>query len=151
MDLTLKKQVFAACQTRLTERIADLREEMKETQLAASEETKSSAGDKYETGRAMLDMESERLSGQLNEARKLYDALMLLSPTKSHDKVQIGSLVATSRGTFYVSVGLGAVKVDDVAYYCISPQSPMGQVLAGLSAGEEAPFQGQTVQVMEVV
>ncbi|MEQ9442037.1 MAG: 3-oxoacyl-ACP synthase [Cyclobacteriaceae bacterium] len=151
MDLSLKKQVFAACQTRLSERIADLREEMRETKLAASEDTKSSAGDKYETGRAMLDMERERLSAHLNETGKMYDLLASLSATKLYEQVQVGSLVATSRGIFYVSVGLGSVVVDGNAYYCISPQSPMGQALFGLSAGEETLFQGQAVQVTQVV
>lgn len=151
MDLSLKKMIYGACEARLSERLTALREEMKEAQLASAEETKSSAGDKYETGRAMLEIEKERLSGQLAEARRLYEVLLPLLPTKSHSQVQIGSLVSTSRGIFYITVGLGAITVGDTAYYCISPQSPMGQILSGLSAGDEVPFQEQTVKVLSVV
>lgn len=76
-------------------------------QLAANEETKSSAGDKYETGRAMMQLEIEKQSVQLAEAMKLKHVLSQINPEKTTETIQSGSLVFTDQGNFYISISAG--------------------------------------------
>jgi hypothetical protein len=52
------------------QRIASAEEAIRMAQESANQEGKSSAGDKYETGRAMAQLEIEKASGQLAEANK---------------------------------------------------------------------------------
>jgi len=57
----IKEELFKVCQAHIDERIFHLQETMKSTQDAVKDESKSSVGDKYETTRAMLHLETEQL------------------------------------------------------------------------------------------
>ena len=94
-------------------------------------ETKSSAGDKHETGRAMAQLEQEKLSRQLSETRKTLEGLRKIDPTDASTTIGFGSLVKTDRGYFYVSVGIGQIDVSSTKIFCITAGSPLGQKLLG--------------------
>ena len=49
-----------------------------------------------------------------------------------------GSLVKTNLGLLFVSVALGKVSIGELTVMALSPQSPLGQQLMGLSVGESA-------------
>ncbi|MGB3586963.1 MAG: GreA/GreB family elongation factor [Tunicatimonas sp.] len=146
----MKKQIFESCKNQLTEQISGLQTELQGYKSAVSDETKSSVGDKYETGRAMLHLEQERLYKQLAEAERLYNLLISL-PNQVCKKVQPGSLVKTSQGLFYFAVGLGQVKVDDLTAFCVSLKSPIGQALLNCEVGEVVSFQQQKWEVLEII
>jgi hypothetical protein len=151
MDLAFKERVFTACKEILAEKVTTLDEEIRQTRQAASEETKSSMGDKYETGRAMLHLTRERLEGQLAQAQKSYSAVLALTPTSVHERVRVGSLVKTDRGIFYISVGIGQVRVDDQTISCISATAPIGRILIDLYSEGSTTFQGKPLSVLAVV
>ncbi|MEM9833356.1 MAG: 3-oxoacyl-ACP synthase [Bacteroidota bacterium] len=151
MNLDLKQQVFEVCKGRLEKQISGLQAELQQYKSAVSEETKSSVGDKYETGRAMLHLEQERLFKQLAEAERLFNLLVSLEPNQKFVKVQPGSLVETDQGYFYFAIGLGQVKVDSLTIYCVSLKSPVGQALANREAGEEISFQQRRWKVLNII
>ena len=62
-------------------------------QEAANDDTKSTAGDKHETGRAMMHLEREKGEMQLIEAEKLKSFLDRVDISKTYQTVQTGSLV----------------------------------------------------------
>lgn len=99
-------------------------------------DTKSSAGDKHETSRAMTQLEQEKLSNQLMQTRRLQEILAQIDPNSKHEKVQFGSLVATDAGTFFISVGLGVLLHKTEEFYCIAATSPVGQTLLGKKVGD---------------
>ncbi|WKN43508.1 GreA/GreB family elongation factor [Tunicatimonas pelagia] len=147
----MKRQIFENCKDRLEKQISGLQTELQQYKSAVSEETKSSVGDKYETGRAMLHLEQERLFKQLTEAERLYNLLASLEPTQKYTKVLPGSLVETNQGHFYFAVGLGQVKVDDLSVYCVSLKSPVGQALVNRKVGEEISFQQRMWKILNIV
>ena len=151
MNFDLKRQVFESCKDRLEKQVSGLQEELQQYKLAVSEETKSSVGDKYETGRAMLHLEQERLFNQLAEAERLYNLLTSLKPDQEFTKVQPGSLVETSQGYFCFAVSLGQVKVDNLTIYCVSLKSPVGQALVNREVGEAVSFQQRTWKILNIV
>ena len=71
----LRQQLLSQCQIVVHQRIASAQDAIRMAQDSANEEGKSSAGDKYETGRAMAQLEIEKASSQLAEANKLKQAL----------------------------------------------------------------------------
>jgi hypothetical protein len=109
-------------------------------QASANEETKSSAGDKYETGRAMMQLEIEKNTVQLGEANKLKQLLDKIDPDKKLNKVQLGSLVITNQGNFYISISVGQLQVNGEKYYAIASTSPIGLKLNGLSERDSFVF-----------
>lgn len=138
----LKPVIHKACLEKVDSRIHSIQELLKEIQGAANSETKSSAGDKYETGRAMAHLETEKLMPQLLEAKKQKEILLSINPTKEHKKIQSGSLVKTKTGLFYISVGLGKIELENNSIFVLSPISPIGQLLINKKAGDNYTFNG---------
>lgn len=120
-------------------------------QASANEETKSSAGDKYETGRAMMQLEIEKNTVQLSEALKLKQALAAIDPIKSTTVVQPGSLVVTNQYNYYIAISAGQLKIGDKVYFAISPGSPIGMQLTGLSVGETFVFNSKVLCIEHIV
>lgn len=119
-------------------------------QEAANEETKSSAGDKYETGRAMAQLEIEKGSVRLAEARKLKVALSQISRPMDSGVVRLGSLVVTDQGKYFLAVPVGRLEIDGVEWFVISPASPIGTALMGARLGQQINFQKKNISVMQV-
>lgn len=140
---TIKQRLYNHCVRYVNDRIDSIQNEIRLQQVAANAETKSSVGDKYETGRAMAQLEIERNSTQLREAEKLRVVLQRLDLTKSTDVVVVGSLVQTSRGVVFVAISLGITTVDHEKFLVISSDSPIGKLLMGKRVGEEAVFMGE--------
>lgn len=115
-----------------------------------SSEHKSSAGDKHETSRAMTQLEQEKLSTQLSQFGIQKEIISKLNLSKS-DKVQLGSIVKTTQGVFFISIGLGKIEINNNDIYCISASSPIGQLLLNLEVGKSYTFNGKTNTIVEIL
>lgn len=122
-----------------------------EAQKASNDDTKSSAGDKYETGRAMMQQETDRNRLQLAETNKLKVALNLINPAHVSDTAEPGSIVITDRGNFYIAISAGLINVNGEDYFAISPVSPIGLLLKGQKAGKEFALNGKPYQIKMVI
>ncbi len=140
----LKQNLHALCLAYIQVRMAGAEEAIRGAQLSANEETKSSAGDKYETGRAMAQLEIEKNILQQAESVKLKQALDQIEPGIKTSRVQRGSLVHTSQGSFYIAISAGQFTIQNKIYFAISPASPVGQKLMGLGPNESFNFKGKT-------
>ena len=149
MDST-KPVLHAACQAFIEQRIAAARTAMQAAQESSSSETKSSAGDKYETGREMANAERDRNAAHMRQAQQLETELARISPDAACDTVRPGALVTTSLGRFYISTSAGRLAGEEPAVFAVSAAAPVAMVLKGLRAGEEATFNGQLVRVLAV-
>ncbi len=114
---------------------------MQNAQDSANEETKSSAGDKYETGRAMAQIERDRHAQLFDQLRQERAVLDRIDPDFVFQRVGLGALVTTSVGVFFVSVSAGMVVVEGQKVIAMSPQSPLGASLMGKQAGDSFLFQ----------
>ena len=146
----LKIRFHEHCHSLVQEKLAEIEAAMREAQEAANEETKSSAGDKYETSRAIMHLEKEKLASQRTEILKLIRVLEQINPHRPADPITLGSLVETSQGTFYLAVSLGNVTFEGNTYWVISPVAPIGQALLGLRVGDNFIFNGNTVKITDV-
>lgn len=146
----LKIRLHACCLEQLKQSIDSLERAMADAQAAANEETRSSAGDKYETGRAMMQAEKDKYARQLAAAMANRRLLETLQPEQARRRVEAGSLVRTNEGMYFFSAPLGKVEMDGKIFFALSMSSPLGQALLGKQAGEKVKFQGREVAV-EVV
>ena len=146
----LKREAYVLCQDYINNRIQTVKTAMDIAQASANDETKSSAGDKYETGRAMMQLELEKNSVQLVEANKLKQTLDQLDPDKLSDTVQLGSLVTTNHGCFYLSISAGPLKLRGSLVFAVSTASPIGVKLAGLKKGDSFQLNGKDYLVQHV-
>lgn len=134
------------------ERIATITQAIQSAQQSAGEETKSSAGDKYETGREMMQQETNRNMAQLTEANKLKVALNQIpadAPPASF--VQTGSLVLTDNGSFYIAISAGALKYNGETYFAVSIASPIGMQLKGKRVNESFMLNSKVYRIQSVL
>ncbi len=117
------------CLEIIEDNILTIKLALQEAQDAANNETKSSAGDKHETGRAMAQLETEKLTSQLSEALNLKATLSKITTNDTVKQVALGSVVFTNNGNFYVSVSLGKLEIEQYQFFSISQQSPIGKLL----------------------
>src|ERR1700716_2356496 len=127
----LKAELHKRCADYVKMRMEAAEQGIKEAQQASKEDTKSSAGDKYETGRAMMQQETDRNAVQLNETNKLKVALNQLHYLVISDTAETGSLVITNNGNFFIAISAGVLMVNGETYFAISPASPVGLRLKG--------------------
>ncbi len=148
--IELKQSLFELCNQLVNERIKMAEDGLNQAQSAANNETKSSAGDKYETGRAMMHLEKEKLSLQLSEAIKMKKALVLINPNKTSAEAELGSIVKTSNANYFLSISAGALKVGEETFFAISPVSPVGQLLIGKLKGDSIDFAGKQSELLAI-
>jgi len=149
--IELKRKILALCQQTVNSKLELLNENIKHLQESANEETKSSAGDKYETGRAMAQLEIEKLSAQISDLRKQKQALDQIDINKSFHKIQAGCYVQSNQGNFFIAASLGLLKVDDQQVFCISPSSPIAQKFIGLAGGDSFSFNSKSYVINAVI
>jgi transcription elongation GreA/GreB family factor len=150
MNPSVKFLLYQQCQALAEQRIQTAREAMNSAQAAANAEGKSSAGDKYETGRAMMQLERDQHARALAEAQKLKQALENIDPQRSSTVVQPGSLVHTSIGSFFVAISLGRLQLAGNEFMAISPQSPIGALLMGKKEGDRLEFNKKQIEVLQL-
>jgi transcription elongation GreA/GreB family factor len=134
--MTIKDKLYDYCIHFVDDRIHRIQEEIRSAQAAANEETKSSAGDKYETGRAMAQGTIERNTQQLAEAEKVKAALQRMPAVTHPDRIVPGTLITTSRGMFYLSISIGLVTLEKQTFFIVSADSPIGKSLLGKTIGD---------------
>lgn len=150
-QLSIKQQLFTHCEQYIHQKIMAAQQAIEAAQKAANEETKSSVGDKYETGRAMMQLEKEKYASQLNEGLKLQKVLAQINPQAPHKTVGLGSIVTTPQANYYIAISAGKIAIDQQNYFTISLASPIGQVLQGAQEGDTITFRNQKLTITNVI
>ncbi len=145
-----KSSVLDALQIEVNSRVKTLEKALDDSRAEMVSESKSTAGDKHETGRAMAQLEQEKLGRQVLSARELKMAIAQIKANENHTEIQFGSLVKASNGVFFFSVGIGKLIVENDSIFCLTMTSPLGNLLKGKSAGESIHFNGKTISILKV-
>ncbi len=146
--MTLKQKIYDHYLQKINNRITQLQQVLADLKESGSNETKSTAGDKHETALAMLQIEQANTRSQLQEVSDQKVKLGKIDPALSAIVIVHGSLVKTNRGYLFISIAAGKITIDHSTVIAISPQSPLGQKLMGLKAGETAAI-NNTVYIIE--
>ena len=148
-----KTELIKLISQKLSEKIQNFEKLIAETR-ASNNDTKSSMGDKYETGREMLQQEINNLQVQLNEVLKQQDFLKTsfdkLRMTKKFDKAEKGAIVKTERGLFFISVSLGEITFENQKIICISPESPLAKAMNGKQKGDVFSLNNMSQKIVDI-
>ena len=117
---------------------------------ALTSETKSSAGDKHETGRAMIQLEREKLGQQLAELEKTQQLLSKVPKDRKAPTVGLGSLVITDAFMYYIAISAGEFKSKPKSIYCISAATPIGKLAFGKAVGDVFSFNGKELIIVGI-
>lgn len=149
--MNTKQELYKLCVKRIEERVNAINKSISEVQQSLLSETKSSAGDKHETGRAMLQLEREKLGKQLAEALKVKNALLKIDIKKAAPKVALGSTVYTTQLNYFIAISVGELHIENTKFYAISPNTPIGKLLMGKAVGDTVFFRDKelTINIIE--
>jgi transcription elongation GreA/GreB family factor len=132
----VREKIISLCAAVIAERITGIKLQMEELVRDAANDSKSTAGDKHETSRAMMQLEQEKLGSQLRILEEQQQQLALISQLQQSPKIINGSLIETDRGNIFIGVALGKLNAGGQDVICITNQSPLGKLLTGKSSGE---------------
>ena len=144
-----KSEILQLVRKRIAAKVQMLENLIAETR-ASNNDTKSSMGDKYETGREMLQQQINNLQLQLNDVRKQQQFLKILS-VRAAVTAETGALVRTDRGWFYIAVPLGEMHLEGTTMMCISPQAPLAQAMRGKIVGERFTVNGNIFRILDIL
>ena len=138
------------CGQFLEARKAGYLRELRSVDEAAAGETKSSAGDKYETAREMMAQARNLLGRNLAETEAGLDALARMAAAPLRPVIGFGSLGGTDQGWHLLGASLGEKEIGGIPVRMISLASPLGAALKGKSAGDRFPWRGSEGSVLRV-
>lgn len=146
----IKSSLYQLCLNFIEERIETAEFALKQAREASNDDTKSSAGDKYETSREMMQQDIDRNKRLLIDAEENQRVLHSLKDTPISNSARNGSIVYTNQGNFYLSISAGQLHLDKDIYFAISAVSPIGKLLLGKRNGESFDFNGKKYTIKEV-
>lgn len=146
----IKSALYQHCQKQLQDKIHMLQSALKSIAEARDNETKSSVGDKYETGRAMMQLEEEKYRTQLAQVIQSKTILDRIDIMQVAEIVKSGSLVETDSGWYFLTIAIGKVKQENRTYFVISTESPIGRLLLHKKVGDQVEFQGRKLAILNI-
>ncbi|MFY0602360.1 MAG: 3-oxoacyl-ACP synthase [Flavobacteriaceae bacterium] len=148
--MSIKEKLYKLCNEYVNQRLKNVQQTILSHQKALNSEIKSSAGDKHETGRAMLQLEMEKAGQQLVGIREMKETLAKIDVSKEAPVASLGTLIETNLGHYFLSISAGQLVVAGNSYFAISVSSPIGKLLLGKKAGERLSFNGKEIDIQKI-
>ena len=145
-----RSELIKACRDYLQTKVSVVRKAMDGLKEDLENESKSSAGDKFETGREMINIEWNKLSVQLNQYDQLGNTLKRIEDYKPNGNAVLGSIVITSFAKYFISIPAGEINSGNDKFYAVGIKSPIAQLLIGKKVGEKATFNGREFEILEI-
>jgi len=148
--IAFKNSLKKAGELVIEERIAITKSAINNAQEAANSEDKSSAGDKYETGRAMGHLQKDMYARQQAENMKELDQLQKVNTNVIYTSAQTGAFIRCSGHSFFIAAGLGKQQINDQPIFFLSPHAPLAKLLLHKKAGDRFLFNKVETEILEV-
>lgn len=147
MDDT-KLALYQLCLKFIDQRIKTARIALQQAREASNDDTKSSAGDKYETSREMMQQDIDRNKRLLIDAEENQKVLLSIKDVPASTMARNGSVVYTNQGNFYLSISAGQLQLNKETFFAISAVSPIGKLLLGKQKDDSFEFNGKKYTVV---
>lgn len=145
--MKLREQLYDQCLGYVLKREATVTTIISGAQEALTSETKSSVGDKHETGRAMLQLEMEKAGQQLHGITLMKEILAKVKEGNISNIAHLGSIVTTNKRNYYLSISAGKLIVNEMEFFAVSVLSPIGKLLLGKTVEDSISFNGNTFKI----
>ncbi|UZR98057.1 hypothetical protein [Chondrinema litorale] len=146
----LKLLVYNQLNEIIDKKLEDAKEDVAIYKEGRDNNSKSSVGDKYETGRAMMQNELNKSNIRLGKVVDLKKELLRVKLDKDFKEIEFGSLIETDKGIYFISIGQGIVELENHKIFCISLGSPIGRLLVGKKKGGVVNFQGRKIKIKSI-
>lgn len=151
MDILYKKQqLISKLIAIIDQKITLLEALIDAAKESRNGETKSTVGDKYETARAMADIEIRKNQNQLNKWVHQRNDLQKIAVSYTHESAGYGSVIITNESNYFIAVGIGKVHLGGELFLAVSLASPMGNILKDKKTGDSFRFNGTDIKIEQI-
>lgn len=151
MKMSGRGPVMAALSAAMDAELRRASDQFEALRASLEGESRSTAGDKHETGRAMVQLEMEQAVNRLARLEGMARDWERLGPEAPRAVVGPGAGVVTPDGGFVIGLAWGSFEVGpDLDWRAISSDAPLALALKGLRAGDVLDFRGKRWELLEV-
>ncbi len=147
----LKAELIHYCTKFVENQIANVQMAIDSAKESAQNESKSSAGDKHETGKSLMQLEQENNAQHLNNMLNQKRIITLIQQRDHSPEISLGSLIETNSGYYFIAIGIGKVTIENTDVFIISPTAPVGKVFQGKTIGDEVKFNGRSIKITNIL
>jgi hypothetical protein len=119
-------------------------------QESIDSETQSTAGDKHDTSRELMQQERNKAAQNLQNQMSLDSLVLKLKKVIISNEVSFGSLVLTNEGWFFIGLPLGRVCFEKDDVLCISGNAPAAKFLESQRVGASIKMNGKNIQILRI-
>lgn len=146
----MKNKIINIISNELEDKILVLKSDIKSLIDSRNNDTKSSAGDKYETGREMAQIELNKLESLLTKTQILQQEITKIDPKSISKNIEFGTLVMSNQENYFISISMSKIEVDGILIYPITLASPIGMALKGKHIGDSISFRGREITIQNI-
>ena len=150
--INLKDLLFNHCENHINTKLKNYLKIDQELFKSLNEETKSSAGDKHETTRAMIKIEREKNSKRIKEIENSKKQLIVIKSVQLNNlKVSQGSIIFTSNNNYFISISSEIYSSDTNKIYCVSTNTPIAKSYLGKKIGDIVTFNNIESKIEKII
>lgn len=146
----LKTKILKQLLVLQADRIEELLRYQSDLSDALQSESKSTAGDKHDTSRAMIHLEQEKLQHQFQELQLQLQRLREINELNPLTHANFGALVETTSDLFLLGASLGKQVVDGRVIYCIGMEAPIAQAMLNKAIADQLLFNGKLTEILAI-
>ena len=135
-----KSVVIAELDKQLLSKLSYLMTNLKQAIDSRNSDTKSSAGDKFETSREMAQIEIQKIETEISKTQQFFTDLAS----------KASQLIITDKGAFLISIPFGKVMVNTTEVFCISNSAPITKQLVNTEISANFEYRGVTYNILDI-
>lgn len=135
----------------IDKKVLDSRKYMESIERSIHSESKSTAGDKHDTSRELMQQERNKAAQNLSNQLAMQKTLIQLKIIDANIAIGFGSLIETQGNVIFIGLALGKINYLNREIVCISPLSPLARVLEGMQVGEVCTFNEVIYEIKQLL
>ena len=133
-----KLDVISELLSQLNNKLKFLNQNLESAIISRNSETKSRAGDKFETSREMAQIEIRKLETEILKAQQFIQDL----------QENKADLIITETEVFLISIPFGKIAINSKTIYCISNSAPIAKLLLNTEVSTGFNYRGVDYKVV---
>ncbi len=133
-----KSDVISELLSQLNNKLKFLNQNLESAIISRNSDTKSSAGDKFETSREMAQIEIRKLETEILKAQQFIQDL----------QENKADLIITETEVFLISIPFGKIAINSKTIYCISNSAPIAKLLLNTEISTGFNYRGVDYKVV---
>ena len=135
-----KSAVIAELDRQLLRKLSYLNTSLNQVIDSRNSDTKSSAGDKFETSREMAQIEIHKIENEILKTQQFITDLFS----------KVIQFIITDKGAFLISIPFGKLMVSGTEVFCISKTAPITSPLINTKVSANFDYRGVAYNILNI-